>query len=322
MFGGEEDDEVSVGAGSGGGGSGADEAVANKAVDVAVSAVMDNEAVGPPRLPGELVDVTIVFPADDDAHADDDVPAALSIPRGWLLGSDMINAPVAESTRRQCNHNNADFMMYLWDDRPELLSIPAMDLLNRAWAYVQRSCFKSSETYDKAVVRNMNKAGLIIVLNPAHDPVDFDNLNDEVFADYMVYLAERRTTVIWTSFDGKRSALYHLYRLYRREYLRTMEMQLRHTMSGLWSRKACRQQERGGRVTSGRDPMPFEPYQKLCELAMKKGGRDGNFLYTYMVMTWNLVCQRLVLVWLIVVCCLFFFQLQLLTHLPLLSFFF
>jgi hypothetical protein len=61
----------------------------------------------------------------------------------------------------------------------------------------------------------MKKAGLIIILNPAHDHVDFDNLNAELFADYMVYLAERRTTVIHTSFDGKRSALYHLYHFYR-----------------------------------------------------------------------------------------------------------
>jgi hypothetical protein len=127
--GGEDNDEVSVGAGSGGGVGGADEAVA---VDVAVAAVMDDEAVGPPLLLGELVDATIVFPADDDVHADDDVPTALSIPRVLLLGLDLINAPVAESTRRQYNRDNADFMMYLWDDRPELLSIPAMELLNRA----------------------------------------------------------------------------------------------------------------------------------------------------------------------------------------------
>jgi hypothetical protein len=202
--GGEDDDELSVGAGSGGSDGRADEAVANKAVDVAVAATMDDEAFGPPLLLGELVDVTIFPPADDDARADDDVPTTLSIPRGLLSGSDLINAPVAESTRRQYNRDNADFMMYLWDDRPELLSIPAMELFNRAWASVQRSCFKSSEAYDKAVVRNMKKDGLIIVLNPAHDPVDFDNLNEEVFSDYMVYLAERRTTVIWTSFGSRR----------------------------------------------------------------------------------------------------------------------
>jgi hypothetical protein len=70
----------------------------------------------------------------------------------------------------------------------------------------------------------MKKAGLIIILNPAHNPVDFDNLNAEVFADYMVYLAERYTTVIRPSFDGNWSALYHLYRFYRREYSRTMEI--------------------------------------------------------------------------------------------------
>jgi hypothetical protein len=79
--GGEGDDEVSVGAGPGGGGGGVDEAVANEAVYVDVAAVMDDEAVGPPLLPGELVDATIVFPADDHAHADDDVPTEMSIPR-------------------------------------------------------------------------------------------------------------------------------------------------------------------------------------------------------------------------------------------------
>jgi hypothetical protein len=44
----EDDDEVSVGVGSGGSGSGADEDVASKYVDVAVAAVMENEAVGLP----------------------------------------------------------------------------------------------------------------------------------------------------------------------------------------------------------------------------------------------------------------------------------
>jgi hypothetical protein len=121
------------------------------------------------------------------------------------------------------------------------------------------------------------------VLNPAHDPVDFDNLNAEVFADYMVYLAERRTTVIQTSFDGKRSALYHLYHFYRPEYSRITEIQLRHAMSGMRLRISPRQQERGGRVTSGRDPMPFELYHKLCELAMKKGG--GAMVTSY-IHTW------------------------------------
>jgi hypothetical protein len=65
---------------------------------------------------------------------------------------------------------------------------------------------------------------LFIVLNPVHDPVDFDNLNVEVFAEYMVYLEECCTTVIQTAFDGKRSALYHLYRFYCQKYSRTMEI--------------------------------------------------------------------------------------------------
>jgi hypothetical protein len=120
--GGEDNDEVSVDGGSGGGGGKADEAVANEAVDVDVdvdvAAAMNDEAVGPPLLLGELVDATIVFPADDDAHADDELSTAFSIPPGLLSGSDLINAPVAESIHRQYNRDNTEFMMYLWDDRP------------------------------------------------------------------------------------------------------------------------------------------------------------------------------------------------------------
>jgi hypothetical protein len=57
---------------------------------------------------------------------------------------------------------------------------------------------------------------VIIVSNPDHDPVDFDNLSAEVFADYMVHMTQCRVSVIRTSFDGNRSALYHLYHFYRR----------------------------------------------------------------------------------------------------------
>jgi hypothetical protein len=51
-------------------------------------------------------------------------------------------------------------------------------------------------------------------------------------------------------------------------------------MSGMRSRIARHQQDRGGRVTTGRDPMTLELYQKLHELALKRDERDGMFLYT------------------------------------------
>jgi hypothetical protein len=101
----------------------------------------------------------------------------LAIRRGLLLGSYLINAAVAESTRTQYNRDNANFMMYLWDEQPTLLCSPAVEILNRVWVSVQRSCFKSTEAYGKAIVQNMKKDGVIIVSDPDHDPVDFDNLN-------------------------------------------------------------------------------------------------------------------------------------------------
>jgi hypothetical protein len=121
-----------------------DEAEDFAVYNVAVAAVGD-EAVGPPLLPDELVDATIAFPAfPAGVDADDDVPT-LKIRRGLLLGSDLINAPVAESSRTQYNRGNVDFIMYLWDERPELVCIPAMEMLHRALVVFQCSCFKSTE---------------------------------------------------------------------------------------------------------------------------------------------------------------------------------
>jgi hypothetical protein len=97
---------------------------------------------------------------------------------------------------------------------------------------------------------------LIIILNSAHDPVDFDNLNAEVFADYMMCMAEHRTAVIWTSFDGKQSALnqfYHFLSLriftHNRDPTATYDVWDAVTDSSLSTRAGC----------------------ELCELVLKKG---------------------------------------------------
>jgi hypothetical protein len=152
----DDDDEIRLGAGTGGGvgggggGGGVKESVvvSNEAGDVAVM----YEAVGPPLLLDELVDANICSPAGGGGVDNDDNYPELVIRHGLLSGSDLINAPVAESTHQQYNRDNADFMIYLWDERPDLLCIPAMEMLNQAWVSVQRSCFKSTEAYDKDVV--------------------------------------------------------------------------------------------------------------------------------------------------------------------------
>jgi hypothetical protein len=98
--GGDNDDELSVGAGSGGGGVEGDVAVANEAAAVAVAneavAVMD-DAGGPPLLPDELIDTNIVFPAAAGGVDNDTDVSELAIRHGLLSGSDLSNAPVAES---------------------------------------------------------------------------------------------------------------------------------------------------------------------------------------------------------------------------------
>jgi hypothetical protein len=71
-----------------------------------------DEAVISPLLPDELVNAHIVVPAGGDAN--DDVHG-FKIRCGLLLGSNLSNAPVAESTHTQYNRENSAFIIYLWD---------------------------------------------------------------------------------------------------------------------------------------------------------------------------------------------------------------
>jgi hypothetical protein len=114
------------------------------------------------------------------------------------------------------------------------------------------------------------------------------------FGTNLLFLAQQRKNIQKDSFNGHRSALYHLYHLHGLCYTRQMEAELKAFMSGLKRRVARKHQKTSGRVASGKEPVSFELYEKMCMWALSLGGRSGLFLFCYMVLTWNLACRRYV----------------------------
>jgi hypothetical protein len=54
-----------------------------------------------------------------------------------------------------------------------------------------------------------------------------------------------------------------------------MDAELKACMSGLKCRVARKRQKNGGHVTSGKDPVSFELYEKMCLWALSLGDRSG-----------------------------------------------
>ncbi|KAH9095362.1 hypothetical protein LEN26_017811 [Aphanomyces euteiches] len=48
--------------------------------------------------------------------------------------------------------------------------------------------------------------------------------------------------------------------------------------------------ETGGRLTEGKEPLPFSLFKLICKEMLRTGGKDIIFCHLFLVLTWNLMC--------------------------------
>ncbi|KAH9153098.1 hypothetical protein AeRB84_004595 [Aphanomyces euteiches] len=49
--------------------------------------------------------------------------------------------------------------------------------------------------------------------------------------------------------------------------------------------------ETGGRLTEGKEPLPFSLFKLICKEMLRTGGKDIIFCHLFLVLTWNLMCR-------------------------------
>jgi hypothetical protein len=131
-----------------------------------------------------------------------------------------------------------------------------------------RNKYKTEEEYQSDLEKKMRARGKKLAADPDNPPIDFDELTAAICGTYLLFLARQRKNIEKDSFNGHRSALYHLYRLHGLCYTRQMEAASKACMPGLKRRVARKRQKTGGRVASGKEPVSFELYENMCLWAL------------------------------------------------------
>lgn len=109
-----------------------------------------------------------------------------------------------------------------------------------------------------------------------------------------------------SSYNNKRAALHHLFRLHNRiGFRRFFKNELGNLFKGLYRTVAQNRQviqidnantpaprvNNNNKVSEGKEPMSVELYKALCGWLLNYGTVDGIFAYCFLILSWNLSCR-------------------------------
>ena len=93
------------------------------------------------------------------------------------------------------------------------------------------------------------------------------------------------------SYAIQRAALFHLYPLYGKEQSRSFVTYMKQLMRGFKRRIAKDTQNGTGRIQTGKVPLPFGLYRKICMWMLEEKTLESRFAHAFLTLTWNLCCR-------------------------------
>jgi hypothetical protein len=126
-------------------------------------------------------------------------------------------------------------------------------------------------------------------------PLKFDQLSADWVMRWVINIRQTAFAEgIYLSFGTNRqnrAAIKHLIRSYRQMMPVQMDAELSIYFKGLQRQTAKAIGTGRGRVQTGKDPMSFTLYKRLCKFYFKSEKREHVFARTFMVICWNLMCR-------------------------------
>jgi len=123
-------------------------------------------------------------------------------------------------------------------------------------------------------------------------PIDFPNYPVRHFIKYCLSLRSGKGQRLSTaSYNNKRSALFHLFRMYSVKQSDQFLLELTTLMRGLKREIATEKQHGNGKIQTGKIPISFALYRHINEYFLKENTMESIFTRAFMCLTWNLVCR-------------------------------
>jgi len=193
--------------------------------------------------------------------------------------------------RTRGGYNSSNRLLLLWLDakHPECVSENAKKALQETF-----------ESRQGATVKHKNRAVTAKALElvaKAHDidssPIIFSKITSRLFIDFLHCRARLKGNdfLSKSGSGGFRSAFKELHRQCGTSIDLELEADLKEKYQGLLRGLAEEKQQKGGRLSEGKDPMSFPLYKFLCKKLVQDGSKEAIFVHAFLTLTWNLICR-------------------------------
>jgi integrase len=206
------------------------------------------------------------------------------------LADKMMRNPVGDGSAKSYTNQNTLFLLYClkWDRT--LLTDAAIE----AFGAVEGDEDEDLNPRAKKTNEKERRSIATSLLSGDVCPVKLEEMTGTRFLSYLLALRSPRPNVVrlsLSSYQSKRSGLFHLYRSFRIPQPPTLQEELKSAMKGL-KRQIAKEKQRGdGRIEVGKEPMKFELYKFLARKFLEMSGSDGIFGWCFLVLSWNLACR-------------------------------
>ena len=204
------------------------------------------------------------------------------------LADRMMRNPVGDGSTKFYTNQNTLYLLHCLKHDREMLSDDAIDAfaaVGHGEEELSPHAKKQQDKERRRIARNL--------LSGDECPVKLELITGKRFLSYLLSLrnAKNNTRLSASSYQSKRSGLFHLFRSFRVPQPPTLKEDLKSAMKGL-KRTVAREKQRGdGRIEVGKEPMSFALYKFLATNFLEMSGSDGFFGWCFLVLSWNLACR-------------------------------
>lgn len=201
---------------------------------------------------------------------------------------------IDQETRKGYQLANKRLLLWLYSEHAHCVADYAKAALTTVWN--QRTARGATSPSDNNA---MNKKALQLIqeANSLRIPIKLEQVTVELFIHFLFAMARKNCKgdqkYLSKSGSGNyRSAFKDLYRQcgdkkVPSEFEDALSTKLKGYLRGHQQEK----EKNGGRLTEGKDPMPFALYKFLCSKMMEDGSSQAIFAHAFLTITWNLICR-------------------------------
>ena len=182
------------------------------------------------------------------------------------------------ATRVQYLSGNTAFIIFLFENYPEVLIPHFLE------SYKSVKEVEEKKLFVKFVKESLEMSRVC--------PIDIKAFKVEVFMTYLLSLKRSDGNFFsYSCYDGKRSALMHLFSESGIVFDMKSKIELSDMMVGLKKSIAKENSKKGLRTVEGKEHMTFDVYKLTCQLLVEDGSPECIFCLCFLTLQWNLISR-------------------------------